>query len=290
MIIIEEFIKVNFSIIHLLKEDCMSKRFELVKHYLVNFLKEETFKTGLNGAVLGLSGGIDSAVVAVLGKEAFGDNLLCVMMPSKYSSQSSLDDAEELSEKFNLRIEREDITSLLEAYKNNDNSNNLRIGNFSARMRMSILFDISAREGSLVLGTSNKSELLLGYGTLFGDLASAINPIGDIYKSEIFEFARFLGVPDSIINKPPSADLWEGQSDEADLGYTYAEIDTVLKEYVENRLSREELIQKGFKTEMVEMVIKKIYQNQFKRRPPLIAKLTSRTIGHDFLYPRDIKL
>jgi len=268
----------------------MSKKFELVKHYLVNFLKEETFKTGLQGGVIGLSGGIDSAVVTVLAKEAFSDKLLCIMMPSKYSSQSSLDDARELCDKFNLRVEKEDITTLLEAYENNNNSNNLRIGNFSARMRMSILFDISAREGSLVLGTSNKSELLLGYGTLFGDLASAINPIGDMYKSEVFEFARYLGVPDSIIDKPPSADLWEGQSDEDDLGYTYAQIDTVLKEYVENRLSREELISRGFETAMIDMAIKKIYQNQFKRRPPLIAKLTSRTIGHDFLYPRDIKL
>ncbi len=268
----------------------MSKRFELVKHYLINFLKEETFKTELKGAVLGLSGGIDSAVVAVLAKEAYHDKLLCIMMPSTYSSQSSVDDALELCDKFDLRVEKEDITSLIEAYANNKDSNNLRIGNFSARMRMSILFDISARESSLVLGTSNKSELLLGYGTLFGDLASAINPIGDMYKSEIFDFARYLGVPNSIIDKPPSADLWEGQSDEDDLGYTYAQIDSVLKEYVENRLSREELIQNGFKKEMVDLAIKKIYQNQFKRRPPLIAKLTSRTIGHDFLYPRDIKL
>ena len=268
----------------------MSKRFELVKQYLVNFLKEETFKTGLRGGVLGLSGGIDSAVVAVLAKEAFGENLLSIMMPSNYSSQSSLDDAQELCDKFHLRVEKEEITSLLEAYENNTNSTNLRKGNFSARMRMAILFDISARENALVLGTSNKSELLLGYGTLYGDLASAINPIGDMYKSEIFEFARFLEIPDSIINKPPSADLWEGQSDEEDLGYTYAQIDALLKEYVENRLSRQELLEKGFEKEMIDMALQKIYRNQFKRRPPLIAKLTSRTIGHDFLYPRDIKL
>ncbi len=268
----------------------MSKKYALIKQYLINFLKEETFKTGLSGAVMGLSGGIDSAVVAVLAKEAFDEQLLCIMMPSHHSSQSSLDDAKALCDKFDVRVETEPITNLLKAYENNQQSSNLRIGNFSARMRMAILFDISARENALVLGTSNKSELLLGYGTLFGDLASAINPIGDLYKSEIFEFAAYLGVPDAIISKPPSADLWEGQSDEEDLGYTYAQIDAVLKDYVENRLTRKELIQKGYEVAMVELAIKKIYQNQFKRKPPLIAKLTSRTIGHDFLYPRDIKL
>jgi NAD+ synthase len=268
----------------------MPKRFALIEEYLINFLKEETFKTGLKNAVIGLSGGIDSAVVAVLAKHAFGDNLLCVMLPSHYSSDSSILDAKELCNKFTLNYEIVEIKNLLLAYEGNKNSTNLRIGNFSARMRMSVLFDVSARENALVLGTSNKSELLLGYGTLFGDLASAINPIGDLYKSEIFEFAEFLGVPESIINKPPSADLWEGQSDEDDLGYTYAQIDEVLKEYVENRQSKEELIKNGFKKEMVEMVIKRIYSNQFKRKPPIIAKLTNRTINHDFLYPRDIKL
>ena len=268
----------------------MSERFFLVKKYLVNFLREETYKSGLNGGVVGLSGGIDSAVVAVLAKYAFEDKLLCVMMPSQYSSQNSIDDALELSKVFDLETESVNIGPLIQSYSANGNSNALRVGNFSARMRMSILFDISARENSLVLGTSNKSELLLGYGTLFGDLASAINPIGDLYKSEIFDFASYLGVPDSIINKPPSADLWEGQSDEDDLGYTYAQIDAVLKDYVENRLSPEELIKKGYEQELVNMLLKRIYQNQFKRKPPIIAKLTSRTIGHDFLYPRDIKL
>ncbi len=268
----------------------MSKRFKLIEEYLVNFLKEETFKTGLTGGVLGLSGGIDSAVVAVLAKKAFDDRLLCVMMPSHYSSSSSVDDAMELVLKFKLNYEIVQIEELLKVYDENENSNNLRVGNFSARMRMAILFDISARERSLVLGTSNKSELMLGYGTLFGDLASAINPIGDLYKSEIFEFAAYLGVNESIIDKPPSADLWEGQSDEEDLGYTYAKIDSALREYVENRLSRDEMIEIGFESELVDLLLTRIYQNQFKRRQPIIAKLTSRTIGHDFLYPRDIKL
>ncbi len=268
----------------------MSERFLLVKKYLVNFLREETYKSGLKGGVIGLSGGIDSAVVAVLAKYAFEDKLLCVMMPSQYSSQSSIDDALELSKSFDLKTESVNIAPLLKAYSANENSTALRVGNFSSRMRMSILFDISARESSLVLGTSNKSELLLGYGTLFGDLASAINPIGDLYKSEIFDFASYLGVPDSIIKKPPSADLWEGQSDEADLGYSYAQIDAVLRDYVENRLSSVDLVKKGYEKKLVDMLVKRIYQNQFKRKPPIIAKLTSRTIGHDFLYPRDIKL
>ncbi len=268
----------------------MSKRFKLIETYLINFLKEETFKTGLNGGVVGLSGGIDSAVVAVLAKKAFNDRLMCVMMPSHYSSSSSVDDAKELAQKFDLKYEVISIAALLNAHDENKNSNNLRVGNFSARMRMSILFDISARERALVVGTSNKSELMLGYGTLFGDLSSAINPIGDLYKSEIFEFAEYLGVCESIIDKPPSADLWEGQSDEEDLGYTYAQIDVALKEYVENRASPQEMIEKGFEAELVDLIISRIYQNQFKRKPPIIAKLTSRTIGHDFLYPRDIKL
>jgi len=266
----------------------MSK-YEMISEYLVRFLKDEVQKTGLRRVVLGLSGGIDSAVVAVLAHRAFGDDLLCVMLPSHYSSQSSLDDADLLVEKFKMRAEVSDISPLLKAYEHEE-MDNLRKGNFSARMRMATLFDISAREGALVLGTSNKSELLLGYGTLFGDLASALNPIGDLYKSEVFELAAHLGVPEPIISKPPSADLWEGQSDEDDLGYTYAVLDAALKMYVEDRKSKEELLEAGVDAPLVELIISRIYRNQFKRKMPVIAKLTSRTINHDFNYPRDITL
>jgi NAD+ synthase len=156
-------------------------------------------------------------------------------------------------------------------------------------MRMAILYDKSAELGALVIGTSNKSELLLGYGTLFGDLASALNPIGDLYKSEIFEFAKYLGVVEEIINKPPSADLWEGQSDEKELGYSYSELDKVLRDFVDERATKEELLQK-YDKDLVEFVIKKVYFNQFKRKMPIIAKLKNRTITHDFLYERDIRL
>jgi len=266
----------------------MSK-YTQISNYLIAFLKDEVEKTGLKNVVIGLSGGLDSAVVAVLAHKAFGDRLLSVKMPSQFSSQSSLDDADELCEKFGIRHETRDISGLLNAYGIDDLSP-LRVGNLSSRFRMVNLYDISARENALVLGTSNKSELMLGYGTLFGDLSSALNPIGDLYKTEVFELARSLGVPDSIVNKPPSADLWEGQSDENELGYTYAQLDAVLKKHIEERSSEKELLEEGFEEPLVKMVIKRIYQNQFKRRMPLIAKLSSRSINHDFNYPRDVGL
>lgn len=264
-------------------------RYALISHHLENFLSNEVRKTGLKKVVIGLSGGLDSAVVAVLAQRVFGNDLLCVKIPSHYSSQNSIDDADALCEKFSIRSQTCSIEPLLRVCETSDMSS-LRVGNFSARLRMATLFDISAREGALVLGTSNKSELMLGYGTLYGDLASAINPIGDLYKTEVFELARFLEVNDSIISKPPSADLWEGQSDESEIGYPYVDLDRVLKGYVELRHTKEELINAGEDAQLVNMVVERIYKNQFKRKMPIIAKLTSRTINHDFNYPRDITL
>lgn len=264
-------------------------KYALITQYLTGFLEQEVRKTGLNKVVVGLSGGIDSAVVAVLAHRGFGDDLLCVKMPSHYSSQSSLDDADELCREFGLRSEVHSIEPMLRAYGAPDMSP-LRIGNLSARLRMATLFDLSARDGALVLGTSNKSELMLGYGTLYGDLASAINPIGDLYKTEIFELARYLKIPDAIISKPPSADLWAGQSDESEIGYLYSELDGVLKCYIEERRTREEMIADGKNPQLVDMIIERIYRNQFKRRMPIIAKVTSRTVNIDFNYPRDITL
>ncbi len=264
-------------------------KYELISRYLSEFLSQEVRKTGLKKVVIGLSGGIDSAVVAVLAHRLFGDDLLCVKMPSHYSSQNSIDDADELCRQFSLRSETHSIEPMLRAYETSDMSP-LRIGNLSARLRMVTLFDISAREGALVLGTSNKSELMLGYGTLYGDLASALNPIGDLYKTEVFELARYLGIPSSIIDKPPSADLWAGQSDETEIGYPYSELDRVLKRYVEERHTLEEMVRDGENPQLVDMIVNRIYKNQFKRKMPLIAKLTSRTVNHDFNYPRDITL
>ena len=244
-----------------------------VKTQLINFLKDEVEKTGLEKVTVGLSGGLDSAIVAILCKEAFGDKLNCVLMPSQFSSQSSSDHAIELCEKFDIKYEIISIAPMVESFINNMDEDKLRIGNFSARMRMSVLYDVSSRERSLVVGTSNKSEILLGYGTIFGDTACAINPIGQMYKSDEFEFAKVLGVVDSIVTKAPSADLWEGQSDEDELGYSYAQMDEVLKLLVDENKDKNELISLGFEEKLIDMLEYRIKSNAFKGKLPTIANI-----------------
>ena len=249
------------------------KNWKKIKQDLIIFLKDEVEKTGLKKVTVGLSGGLDSAVVAILCKEAFGLNLNCVLMPSQFSSQSSIEHAIEVCEKFDIRYEIVSIEPLISAFIKNMDNDKLRIGTFSARMRMSILYDISSREKSLVVGTSNKSEILLGYGTIFGDTACAINPIGEIYKSDEFEFAEFLDVPKSILSKAPSADLWEGQSDEEELGHSYKEMDDLLKLMIDENKSEEELISLGFEEEFINKIDFRVKTNAFKGKLPTIAKI-----------------
>ena len=244
-----------------------------VKTQLIDFLKDEVNKSGLEKVTVGLSGGLDSAVVAILCKEAFGDKVNCVLMPSQFSSQSSSEHAIEICEKFDIKYEIISIAPMVESFINNMDGDKLRIGNFSARMRMAVLYDVSSREKSLVVGTSNKSELLLGYGTIFGDIACAINPIGQMYKSDEFEFAKSLGVVDSILTKAPSADLWEGQSDEDELGYTYKQLDEVLKLFVDEKKTKKELISLGFEKKLIDMIDYKIKSNAFKGKLPIIANI-----------------
>ncbi len=249
------------------------KDWKKIKQDLILFLKTEVEKAGLKKVTVGLSGGLDSAVVAILCKEAFGENLNCVLMPSQFSSKSSIDDAIELCEKFDIKYEIISIEPMVSGFIKNMNEDKLRIGNFSARMRMSVLYDVSSREKSLVVGTSNRSEILLGYGTIFGDTACAINPIGEIYKSDEFEFARFLGVPESILNKAPSADLWEGQSDEEELGHSYKEMDDLLKEMIDENKSKVELLKLGFEEEFINKIKYRVKANAFKGKLPTIAKI-----------------
>jgi len=244
-----------------------------IKEQLITFLRDEVAKTGLKKVTVGLSGGLDSACVALLCKEAFGKNMSCVLMPSHYSSDSSISDAVELCEKYDIDYEIVQIAPMVNSYEKFMDGDKLRIGNFSARMRMSVLYDISARDNSLVVGTSNKSELLLGYGTIFGDIACAINPIGEIYKSDEYDFARFLGVTESIINKRPSADLWEGQSDEDELGYSYKEMDDILKKLVDEDISKEVLVENGVDEKLIDMLNYRMKSNAFKGKLPTIAKI-----------------
>ncbi|MDY3201484.1 MAG: NAD+ synthase [Arcobacter sp.] len=246
---------------------------EKIKQDLILFLKDEVAKTGLKKVTVGLSGGLDSAVVAILCKEAFGDNLNCVLMPSQFSSKSSTEHAIEVCEKFNIKYEIISIEPMVSAFIKNMDEDKLRIGNFSARMRMSVLYDVSSREKSLVVGTSNRSELLLGYGTIFGDIACAINPIGEIYKSDEFEFAKYLKIPESILGKAPSADLWEGQSDESELGHTYKEMDDLLKAMIDENKSKDELIKLGFDEPFIDKINYRVKANSFKGKLPTIAKI-----------------
>lgn len=246
---------------------------ENIKKQLIDFLREEVSKAGLEKVTVGLSGGLDSACVALLCKEAFGENLGCVIMPSHYSSDSSVADAVELCDKYGIKYEVIPISPMVSAYEKHMDEDKLRIGNFSARMRMSVLYDVSARDKSLVVGTSNKSEILLGYGTIFGDIACAINPIGEIYKSDEYEFAKVLGVTDSILNKRPSADLWEGQSDEDELGHSYKEFDDIFKLLVDEGKTKEEIISLGHSEEVINKAIQRMKANAFKGKLPTIAKI-----------------
>jgi NAD+ synthase len=262
---------------------------ELIAKVLENFIRDELSKAGFSRVVVGLSGGIDSAVACFLATRALGaENVRAVLMPYRASSKESLIDASSVVSQLRIKSETIEITSIVDGYFSTEpEANSLRRGNAMARARMIVLFDKSMEYRALVLGTSNKTELLLGYGTLYGDMASAINPIGDLYKTDIYHLAEFLGVPKAILKKKPTADLWAGQSDEAELGFTYAEVDELLYELIDNRVSREQLIQRGFKEDFIHKVIAKIQSSQFKRRGPVICKVSPRTVTHDFHYLRD---
>jgi len=264
----------------------------LVRKMLVSFLRDEARKAGFSRAILNLSGGIDSSVVAYLAAEAFGpESVVALLLPYRLSQRHSIDDARDVVLQLGLRSEEHDISPQIDAYFQGEaietEADRVRAGNKMARERMAIMYDRSRVHAAIPLGTSNKTELLLGYGTIFGDLASGINPIGDLYKTQLRELAAHLGVPESIRAKVPTADLWVGQTDEGELGATYAELDLVLYHMVDRRLSPRELIAAGFDATLVEVVRERVRRNHFKRVQPLIAKVSLRTVGHDFLYPRD---
>ena len=260
----------------------------LVRRMLVAFLREETAKSGHKRVVLGLSGGIDSAAVAALAAEAMGaGNVTALFMPYRSSSAESAEHARLVAKTFGLALEQVDITPQVDAYFGSlGEVDRVRRGNKMARERKSIEYDRSWPDG-LVLGTSNKTELLLGYGTRYGDMACDLNPVGDLYKSQLRELAVLLGVPPVVVSKPPTADLWVGQTDESELGFTYADADLILYHLVDRRLKPGSLVAAGFDEQLVQGIRERIRKSHYKRVMPLIAKVSLRTIGHDFLYPRD---
>jgi NAD+ synthase len=262
---------------------------DLARKILTGFIKSEINRVGFTRAVVGLSGGIDSALSCVLAAEALGpENVLAVRMPYKLSSPESLEHAQMVIEQFGVQSETVEITDMADGLISYDpEMSKTRKGNIMARARMIVLYDQSEAFKGLVVGTGNKTEILLGYSTLWGDSASALNPIGDLYKAQVRQLARALGIPSVIVEKPPSADLWVGQTDENELGFTYDDVDKLLYLLVDHRYSPEECVEAGFDQKFVETVVTRIRRNQFKRMLPPIAKLSNRTIGYDFLYLRD---
>lgn len=260
---------------------------------LIKILRAEVLKTGLKKAVLGVSGGVDSALSLALAAEALGkENVLAVMMPYKTSNPDSLGDATKLCQALGVTTETVEITPMADAYFKNDTAMSAtRKGNVMARLRMIVLYDISARDASLVIGTSNKTEILLGYSTLWGDMASAVNPLGDLYKYQVFALSRQLGVIAEILDKAPSADLWSGQTDEAEMGFSYAMADLVLYYWLERNYTvaalKEMVRAHGQDEAVVDNILRRVQRNAYKRQMPVIAKISPVTIGREFRTARD---
>jgi NAD+ synthase len=261
----------------------------VVRDILVGFVRNEVRKVGFERVVVGLSGGIDSALSAAIACLALGEhNVLPILMPYRTSSSASEADARLVCEHLGMTPTVVDISAQLDAYFDRfQDADRGRRGNKMARERMSILYDLSWANDALVIGTSNKTELLLGYGTVFGDMASALNPLGDLYKTQVFALATSIDLPGAVISKAPSADLWEGQSDEQELGFGYASVDSLLYHMVDERRTRAELRALGFDDGFIDDVSRRVRVSQYKRRPPIIAKLSARTIDREFRYPRD---
>ena len=271
---------------------------DVARRVMVGFIRNQLHQAGFSRALLGLSGGIDSALVAYLVAEAIGAaSLLCVLMPYRTSSSESVEHANRVVGELGCVSEIVDISPMVDGYFGRDGvpgaggdaaveASPLRRGNVMARQRMSVLYDRSVLWGGLVAGTGNKTESLIGYTTLFGDSACAFNPIGDLYKSQVRQVAAAIGVPEEIIRKAPSADLWPGQTDEAEAGFTYPELDRLLFWMIDKRRTDEELLAMGFPLAAVERVKRLVAASEFKRQVPPVAKLGPRTTGVDYLYPR----
>jgi NAD+ synthase len=262
---------------------------DLARSILTGFIKSEITRMGFSHAVVGLSGGVDSALSCFLAAAALGpENVLAVRMPYRTSSADSLEHAQKVIDQLGVQSTTIEITAMVDPLiQRFEGMQERRRGNIMARERMIVLYDQSEVFKGLVVGTGNKTEILLGYTTLFGDSACALNPLGDLYKTQVRQLSRAVGVPEEIIAKAPSADLWSGQTDEGELGFTYAEVDKLLYLLIDQRYSPQDCVEAGYPENFVKAVVERVRRNQFKRVLPPIAKLSNRTIGYDFLYLRD---
>jgi len=262
---------------------------DTARKILTSFIRTEITRAGFTKAVLNLSGGLDSSLACYLSAEALGaDNVLALILPYKSSSPDSSEHARLVIETLGVQSITIPITDMADALiERLPDVGRVRQGNIMARMRMIVLYDQSEAFHGLAVGTGNKTEILLGYTTQYGDSACAINPLGDLYKTQVRQLARAIGVPQAILDKPPSADLWLGQTDEGELGFTYDEVDQLLFLLVDQRYRPEDCVELGFEESFVRSVMERVRRSQFKRLMPPIAKLTNRTVGYDFLYLRD---
>ncbi len=265
---------------------------EILEKALLLFIRKECEHAGFSDVVLGLSGGLDSAVSAALAVKALGkEHVTALLMPWEHSSPSSKRDALTVAHALGIETHVIDITPMVEAFEHSQTDKSTlfqsRLGNVMARVRMIHLFDFSLAHRALVLGTSNKSEIALGYSTLFGDIASAINPLGDIYKTDVFLLGAHLNLPAAVVAKPPSADLWEGQTDEEEIGYSYAQMDPILYGLLEMRLTADEIVALGADEHIVSFVEQRLNAMHFKRKIPIIAKVSNRSFGGDYLMAKD---
>ncbi len=263
---------------------------ELAVAALSRFIADAVGTAGSQGVVVGLSGGVDSALAAALAVRGLGAaRVHAFFLPYRTSDAASAGHAREVATALGLELRTIDVTPQVDAYfeREEPDADRVRRGNKMARERMSVLFDQAKKLGCLVLGTSNKTEILLGYSTVFGDNASSINPNGDLYKQQVWQLARDLGVPGAVVDKPPSADLWPGQTSEGELGFDYRIADEVLYLMFDQGLAAAEIVERGYPDAVVARIEALERANRFKRRLMLIARLSGSAVNLDREIPRD---